>query len=219
MKTYNDIMKVLKPLEQELLQVATYLEPDGSQNCVIIMDNDPTRFVETLKPLSSFARGKRLPYPLIIDRSFLMSSRDSYPLELLNFSHQYTNLYSREDLLKVLSFDKQDMRLQMERELKSKLLLTRMAILEGRKSEGELNRIIRRSILAICPVLKGFLYLSGAGIPSSFDNLLTNCQQILSLNLAILKACLEEKRSTLNTAVDYLALINALLIKLDEISL
>ncbi len=212
-------MKILKPLEQELLQVATYTEPDGSLNCVIIMENDPALFVAALKPLSSFAHGKRLPYPLIIDRKFLLSSRDSYPLELLNFSHQYTNLHSREDLLKGLSFDKQDMRLQMERELKSKLLLTRMAILEGRKSEGELNRIIRRSILAICPVLKGFLYLKGAGIPGKFSEILSSCEQLLSLNLSLLTACLRDKKSTLSTAIDYLALLDTLLNKLDDIAL
>jgi hypothetical protein len=219
MKTFTGILEQLESLKAHLLQVAEYADPFGKLHCIVIFDEDPDDLMQNMKKLRLWCAKNRLDFPLVVDREFIESSQDSYPLELLSFSHQYRNILVKSDLLSRLKLEKTDVRLQMERELKSKWLLTRMALLEQAPTEAKIARIMKLSVSALLPVFKGFLYLSGTGIPHDLHGLLEQSQKVTGIDLSLLHSLTTLKRADLQTATAYLALISVLLKHLDGIEL
>lgn len=211
MKTFNQLMPLLKPWEANLLQVVTYADALGEQQCVMIFDKEPENFIPGFAPIRRHLRLKRLPMPLIIDKSFVSNSLDSYPLEFLNISSQYHNLFNREDILANLHFERSDVRLQTERELKSKLLLTRMAALENPGNARYLSLVIRQSISAIVPALKGILFLYGKGIPGNIAELCSSVSGTTNINLSLMQELVYSKRVTLDNLKAYLSILEQLL--------
>lgn len=219
MKTYDDIMPLLKSCEADLLQVSTYSNALGEQECVIIFETDPEDIVQRMRALRRHLALKRLPMPLVVNREFVISALDSYPLEFLNISVQYRNLFCRQDLLADLQFEKTDMRLQIERELKSKWLLTRMAILERSHGSRRLARILRKSINSIFPALKGLSRLAGMGVPSGMQEIIRNAEQITGVDLGIIAHLSLSKQSEPEEAERYLKALHLLDLALDKIAL
>lgn len=219
MKSYNGILDHLLPYKANLLQVAEYSDPFGKPGCIIIFDKDPEYLMRGIKDLRLWCARNRLQFPLVVDRSFIESSQDSYPLELLSFSHQYRNIYDSTDLLATLKLEKADVRLQMERELKSKWLHTRMALLSESLNEAKIARLIKVSITAILPVFKGFLYLSGTGIPQNLAELVDQTQQTTGIDLSLIRSLIASSKTNTELALSYLSLISSLLKHLDEVAL
>ena len=219
MKNFNDIMTVLIECEANLLQVASYTNATGDQECVIIFNTDPADLFTLLKSLRRHVRLRRLLMPLVVTREFVLSALDSYPLEFLNISTQYQNLFCKQDLLAELKYEKSDMRLQIERELKSKWLLTRMAILESSHSSRKLSQLLRISVTSLFPALKGISYLAGRGVPSARNEIINNASQITGLDLSIISTLSESKQSTQEDVTRYLSVLQQLDFALDKIIL
>jgi hypothetical protein len=212
---YSSVMKVLQGLSAELVQVATYESP--SPRCVIILEKDPAYLLESLEPLRDYCHRHRLPFPLLINRSFVLSSLDSYPLEFLDIvSSGYQNLLAREDLLSDLKFAAADLRLQMERELKSKWLHTRLAVLEQKQKPRALADTLKLSINAIIPVLKGFCYLGDRIIPKQLPELTAQAAEITKLNLSLLNSWVQLDKADIYIIKNYLEILHSLTSALDN---
>ncbi len=213
---YSSVMKALQGLTADLLQVATYNSP--SPRCVIILEKDPPNLLENLEPLRDFCHKKRLPFPLLINRQFVLSSLDSYPLEFLDIvSSGYHNLLAREDMLAELKFAAADMRLQMERELKSKWLYTRLSVLEQKQKPRALAETLQVSINAIVPVLKGFCYLGDRVIPKNLPELTAQVAEITRLNLSLLNSWVQLEKADNYIIKNYLEILHSLTTALDKI--
>ncbi|MDD2227901.1 MAG: hypothetical protein PHY48_00640 [Candidatus Cloacimonetes bacterium] len=212
---YSSVMKVLEGLNAELLQVATYENP--SPRCVIILETDPPSLLESLEPLRDYCHKRRLPFPLLINREFVLSSLDSYPLEFLDIvSNGYQNLLAKEDLLADLKFAPADMRLQMERELKSKWLLTRLTVLEQKQTPKALAETLKMSITAIVPVLKGFCFLGKRLIPKTVPELTAQVTEISSLDLGLLNSWIQLDKADIYIIKNYLEILHNLMNYLDQ---
>ena len=125
---------------------------------------------------------------------FIVSSLDSYPLEFINIiSSDKENLMCMEDLLSNLQFGKADVRLQMQREFKSKWLLTRQSTLEAAGRSRHLRETLRMSVRAIIPAIKGFFFLAGHPYPHTLDQLLDQAELITGIDLKILGTGLREQ--------------------------
>lgn len=213
---YHSIMKALEVLNADLLQVATYECP--SPRCVIILEKDPPSLLESLDPLRDFCSKRRLQFPLLINRQFVHSSLDSYPLEFLDIvSSGYKNLLAKEDILADLKFASTDVRLQMERELKSKWLLTRLIVLEQKQKPKALADTLRLSIKAIIPVLKGFCFLGNRLIPQTTPELIAQVAEITSLDLGLLNSWLNMDKADIYIIKNYLEILHSLMNYLDEL--
>lgn len=71
---------------------------------------------------------RKVAVPLFLTPHYVETSTDVFPLEYMNFQHNHTLVYG-EDILKDLSFEREMIRLQCEREIKGKLLLLRESFL------------------------------------------------------------------------------------------
>ncbi|MBM4404342.1 MAG: hypothetical protein FJ042_08220 [Candidatus Cloacimonetes bacterium] len=161
----KDIVSAVNVNDANLLQVAIYDIHKPQQSCIMIYEKEPQPFFVALKPVADYCNRKKLPLPLIITREFIQYSTDSYPLEFIDIMTDYENLHVKEDLLAGLDIAAGDVRLQMERELKGKWLLTRLAGLEFASKPKHCATIAKGSAMSILPVLKGFFFLKQQTIP------------------------------------------------------
>ena len=98
---------------------ADYQPGTSNLNFLIILSEDAIDHLD--KALGTVTRWKKknVSVPLVMTDSYIRSSLDSYPLEFLNMKSRYECVYGK-DVLKDLSFPKDDLRLQCEREIKVK---------------------------------------------------------------------------------------------------
>lgn len=209
---YSGIMNSLEHVQDKLLQVCVYQDLLEHYGAVVIMDEDPDGWLEKLSPLAKHIHKKGLMLPLIINRRFIQYSLDSYPLEFINIiSSKKENLLAKEDLLANLHFLKADVRLQMERELKSKWLLTRQIILEGKMSSRHLREALHLSIKSLVPALKGFFFLAGQPYPQTLQQLFEHAALISKTDLKAMHGWLQEKEIELSDVERYLSILQRLM--------
>ena len=209
---YNGILNSLEAVKDTLLQVCVYKDILGGYGALVVLEDEPDQHLERLAGLAQYARKKALMLPLIVTRSFIASSLDSYPLEFINIiSSDKENLMCKEDLLTNLQFSKADVRLQMEREFKSKWLLTRQSTLEAAGRSRHLRETMRMSIRAVIPAIKGFFFLAGHPYPHTLDQLLDQAELITGIDLKILGTGLKEQNIGTNDIQRYLIILQRLI--------
>ena len=214
-KDYNNVLEALEGISAHLLQVAVYTTV--SPQCIIILDADPANLLDSLQSLRDYVNKRRLPFPLLVNKEFVLSSLDSFPLEFLDIvSANYTNLLAKEDVLKQCSFSASDLRLQMEREVKSKWLLTRLTVLENPPKPKDLAQILFTSIISMLPVLKGFCHLNDQEIPTGLEALINLATQITQIDLSFLMHWLTLDKADTFIMKNYLGILQSLIVLLEN---
>ena len=182
-KVYEDLPHSLKDVQDQLLQLAVHTSYSKDVRAVLIFEDDPPNIFETLQPLVQYVRKRRLIPPWIFTRKFVEESLDAYPLEFLDICTSYRNLICNSDILKGLQFDKTDLRLQMERELRSKWLLTRQALLDNPYKPASVRNTVIVSRAAVYPVLKGLLHVHDQDVPATLEAAIKQAGEICKIDL------------------------------------
>jgi hypothetical protein len=107
---------------------------------------------------------RKVAIPLFLTELYVESSLDVFPIEYMNFQRNYVLVYGK-DILEELSFDRELLRLQCEREIKGKLLLLREAFMETAGKGRALRGAIAQSIGAFIAIFDALLYLKEQEIP------------------------------------------------------
>jgi hypothetical protein len=188
---WQTIATRVRELFPNVVQVAYY----SRDRWIIVFAEEPENFLNTFHPLTSLIRKEKLAMPLIVSDKFIRSSLDSYPLEFLDIQSGYSNLYAAEDVIAGLQFDSEDIRLQIERDLKSKWLLTRLAVLQYSQQKHLLFNILKESFTALVPVFKGFCRLSGNSVPDDTGSLLDAMEEILHGELRAFRYIADQKKA------------------------
>ena len=145
---------------------ADYVPGKSDLNLLIVLSEEGIHRLHLAHDLVGRWRKKRVGTPLFLTKTYLDSSLDTFPIEFLNIKRNYLVIQG-EDVLAGLSFKKEFVRMQCERELKGKLLLLRERYVET----GGKGRILRDLIAASLPtftfIFKGLLHLLGEEVPAT----------------------------------------------------
>jgi hypothetical protein len=95
--------------------------------------------------------------PLVMTKSFINASLDCYPIEFLNMKNNHILIYG-ENVLEQIDIRPENLRLQIERELKGKLILLRQGYLESQGNPRQLKNLITRSFTAFISIFNALLY-------------------------------------------------------------
>ena len=140
--------------------------------------------------------------PLVLTRSYVNSSLDTFPLEFLNMK-EANSLIHGEDILAELVIDNDHLRLQIERDLKSKLLSLRQGYMESFGSRDGIQNLISISLPAFTAIFRGTLHIknvdTGKGDSLKIYKLI---EETFKLRKGLFKDLYDVKRETskLNTA-------------------
>jgi hypothetical protein len=172
-------------MPNNIIQIVIYDPQTEKGRIAVIAEDASIPKLAILSPIIQKMLKKELHVPLIISKFFIETSRDSFPLEFFNIQSNYQNLYVKKDLIKELVFNKADVRLQMEREVKSKILLTRLSALENLEQIKNLYHLIDVSVHSLIPVMKGFMFLTNKEIPYHYKDLFKACEDLLHEDLHV----------------------------------
>jgi len=169
-------------------------------------------------------RKRKVATPLFLTRVYVETSTDVFPIEYLNFQRNHVLVHG-EDVLKELSFDPGNVRLQCEREIKGKLLLLRESFIETEGRGGALKTVISRSIQAFLAIFDALLFLKDLEIPSERRKVINAACGTFEMNEALFQKLLDIKEQKIkpnNTEIktvfkDYLKEIRKLSKIVDEL--
>lgn len=136
--------------------------------------------------------------PLFLTQAYVKTSLDVFAIEYLNFQNNYELVYGK-DILNDLSFDREFLRLQCEREVKGKLLLLREAFLESRGKGKYLQQLIADSLGAFVAIFNALLHLKGKDVPRHKREVTREACQALDMDSRLFEKLLDvkEKRAKL----------------------
>jgi hypothetical protein len=169
-------------------------EPEkGSEVSVLVVVSDLRR--ESLSAYRDVASGfarKGIPPPVIFTEAFFRNSLDVFPLEFLSMSERRKVLSGR-DVLEGLAISEENLRHQVEFELKAKLLsLTRMYMKSpGRK---ETAGIAPDTVGSLVSVARGLLLLAGREAPHDKEEIVSALEARFGVRLAAMREALAARR-------------------------
>ncbi len=143
-----------------------YIPKKSDLNFLIVLSEDGIENLHLTHGLVAKLRKKKVSTPLFLTKTYIESSLDTFPIEFLNIKRNYETIHG-ENVLKELSFDKEHIRLQCERELKGKLLLLREGYVGTRGKTRILRNLITTSIPTFIFVFKALLYLLDKEVPAT----------------------------------------------------
>ncbi len=101
---------------------------------------------------------QQIVVPLFLTQEHIQSSLDTFPMELLEIRDNHVTVFGQEMFAGIV-LDPKHLRLQCEREIRSRLIRLRQAYLEvGAQNEG-LYRLLVQSLNSIMPILRSLLHL------------------------------------------------------------
>jgi predicted nucleotidyltransferase len=163
---------------------------------VILTDTGIDHLDRAFGIVSSWSK-RRVAIPLFMTKSMILQSLDCYPVEFLNMQLHYVPVYG-EDVLRGLAFDRSNLRLQLERELKGKLLHLRTGFLETQGKDKALARLIAVSLTAFLSLFTALLYLKGIAAPRDRRELIRETAVAAGLDGNIFEKCLDIRENTRN---------------------
>lgn len=105
------------------------------------------------------------PAPLLFTPKGLMESADAFPLEIADIQDSHQVLFG-EDLVRQLPLHQANLRLQLEHELKGKLIQLRERYLLAAGNPRQVKELLIRSLSSILSLLRGILRLYQSEVPS-----------------------------------------------------
>jgi predicted nucleotidyltransferase len=141
-----------------------YIAGKSDINFLIVLSERGIDLIDQAFDLIAKWKKRNVATPLILTEAYVETSLDVFPIEYLNFQNNYELVYGK-NLLKDLTFDREFLRLQCEREVKGKLLLLREAFLETQGKGKDLQQVMAGSLGAMVAIFGALLHLKGEEVP------------------------------------------------------
>jgi predicted nucleotidyltransferase len=173
-----------------------YIVGKSDINFMMVLSEGGIDFIDRAFGLIAKWKKQNVATPLFLTEAYIKTSLDVFPIEYLNFQNNYKLVYG-EDILKDLSFDRDFLRLQCEREVKGKLLLLREAFLETQGKGKDLRQVMEGSLGALVAIFGALLHLRGKELPHQRREVIEQVCQTFGLDMDLFAKLLDitEKKS------------------------
>jgi len=174
------VAKKMTPMVEELLKthatnmhsfhvVGSAVLPDYDEkisdiNSVVVLNSMDLGFITFLAPLGKKYGKQRIAAPLVMTPEYISSSLDAFPIEFLDFSLIHKTVYGA-DILRDLQLDRSNLRLQCEREIKTKLIHLRQGYISSLGKKELLSAVLVRSITGSMALFRAVISLLGKESP------------------------------------------------------
>jgi predicted nucleotidyltransferase len=135
-----------------------YIPGRSDLNFLIILTEEGIKGLHRAFKVVAKWHRRRVATPLFMTPEYITTSLDTFPLELLNIKRDYKVVWGKNPLGKI-RIRKRQLRLQLEREVKGKLLQLREAYLSSEGRGRNLVAVASQSLTAFLSIFQGILYL------------------------------------------------------------
>jgi len=151
-------------------------------NTVVVLDRHSTPALALVASLAKSLRRQGLAAPLLVTSSYIKRSRDVFGVEFLDFQLIHETIFG-DDPFASLTFEKNNVRLQCERELKA--MLVKMQ--QGYLTVGGDPRRVREEVIAgakvLAPLARAMLWLKDVERPRTMTASLRKAAEQFNVEL------------------------------------
>jgi len=156
----------------------------------VLLDEVTAQALRRLQPrLAAWAR-RRVVAPLLFDPRWLEEARDAFPIEFLELRVHHVLLHGDADPFASLPVNGEHLRLEVEKQLRGKLLHLWEAYLETRGSRRRLRALLLAAPPGFAWILRGALRLAGApgaSAPDDHETLFAEAERRFGVSLPSLR--------------------------------
>ncbi|MFQ6036608.1 MAG: hypothetical protein ACE5NM_12290 [Sedimentisphaerales bacterium] len=151
-------------------------------NTVLVLGKQTTSSLNAIARLAKPMSKKKISAPLLMTSSYIERSRDVFAVEFLDFQLNHQTLLGS-DPFASLSFNKKDVRLQCERELKAMLIRLRQGYIAAAANKKLVRDILISAAKGLLPLLRAMLYLMDIDRPIRAEPTFKKAASEFSLNM------------------------------------
>jgi hypothetical protein len=170
--------------------VGSAVIPDYNQklsdiNSVVVLHDMDLKFIAFLAPLGKKFGKKRIAAPLVMTPEYIRTALDAFPIEFLDFKLIHKTVYGP-DILKDLEIAGPHLRLQCEREIKTKLIGLRQGYLSSLGKKELLTAILVRSVAGTMALFRAIISLLGKEPPIARSEVIKTYETATGIDADIL---------------------------------
>ncbi len=162
-----------------------YVPKRSNLNLLVALERVGPKELAEYRKLRPEVEKPPLTAPLFLDPNYVRYSTDTFPLEFLDI-RSFHILLSGQNILQGITIDPKHLRLELEREIKGKLLLARQAYLESNGDEARLLSILSRSFNSLRVIFFGIVHLRENRIVRDVRELVERVSEHFGLDPAVL---------------------------------
>jgi hypothetical protein len=171
--------------------VAGDFHPEFSNlNLFCVVRDSSFSALQLLAPVAKWWDRQKQPPPLFMTRAELESSTDVFTIELLDMQQHHRVLFG-EDVVQGLQIGRQLHRVQVEYELREKLVLLRQQLLLASESERRLWDLLLRSAPSFVTLFRHALIALGHAVPVGKREVVRTVSQLLGFDPAAMDRVLD----------------------------
>jgi hypothetical protein len=156
-------------------------------NTVVLLDTYNSPALSAVALLAPQMSRQRLSPPLLLTAFYIDRSRDVFGVEFLDFQLVHETILGA-DPFAALQFDKKNVRLQCERELKAMLVRLRQGYLAALGNKKMVRDILISTAKGLTPLLRAMLWLQDADRPKTMDSTLRKAAGQFEVDLGAVRA-------------------------------
>jgi len=134
-------------------------------NTVLVLGSQSLSSLNAIASLAKPMSRKNVSPPLLMTLAYIERSRDVFGVEFLDFQLVHETIKG-DDPFASLEFDKKDVRLQCERELKAMLIRLRQGYIASAANKKLVRDILISTAKGMLPLLRAMLWLKDADRPA-----------------------------------------------------
>lgn len=184
--------------------LTTDFDQKASQiNSVIVLKDMDLAFVEFLALLGNTYRKKGIAAPLTMTPSYIESSLDVFPIEFLDFKLLHKTVFGP-DIMAPLVVEPRHLRLQCEREIKTKLIWLRQGYISSLGDKRLISERLSDSIVGYMPLFRAIITLLGEEPPKLRRDVISAIQRLTGIETGIFEKMLLLRRREIKLTKDEL---------------
>jgi hypothetical protein len=141
-----------------------YDEKLSDINSVVVLRSMDLQFIAFLAPLGRKYGKRRIAAPLVMTPEYITESLDAFPIEFFDFKLVHKTVYGP-DVLQDVQVAMPNLRLQCEREIKTKLIQVRQGYISSLGKKDRLAAVLVQSITGSMALFRALIRLHGAVPP------------------------------------------------------
>jgi hypothetical protein len=165
-------------------------------NSVIVLKEMDLSFIEFLAPLGNTYKKKSIAAPLTMTPQYIDSSLDVFPIEFLDFKLLHKTVLG-DDIIAPLVIESHHLRLQCEREIKTKLIWLRQGYISSLGDKALISERLSDSIVGYMPLFRAVITLLGEEPPILRRDVISALQRLTSMETGIFEKMLLLRRGEL----------------------
>jgi hypothetical protein len=154
-------------------------------NTVLVTSEQNIELLNALAGMGKAMGKKRIKAPILMTPIYIEQSRDVFGIEFLDFQLIHQTILGP-DPFEDMTFEKQHVRLQCERELKASLIRLRQGYIAAVNQTKMIRILLGSTASGLVPMLRAVLWLKGLDRPIESKKVFNNSAEVFSIQPEIL---------------------------------